>query len=202
MSRFQHILDILHSYKVLVESAANAAEIKARQTENAQLRVSLTATEHAQIANRLLSVLNWLSPANAILDQEAASMVRQENPLTGQWILQESKVNAWIKWDNATVNSLWLTGIPGAGKHGFPILYQTLLTKTQEKRSWHRLSLKSFSDWNRISNMFCSFIAGIRTPRDRTLSTLLAHCWPKFYAKTMIFCPTSMMSVFAVASCN
>jgi hypothetical protein len=180
MPRFQHILDILHSYKVLVERAANAAEIKARQAENARLRVSLAAAEHAQITNQLPPVLNWLCPANAILDQEAASVVRQENPHTGQWILQESKVNAWIKWDNTTVHSLWLTGIPGAGKHRFPILYQTLLTKTQGKRSWHRLSLKSFSDWNRISNMFCSFIAGTRTPRNRTLSTLLAHCWPKF----------------------
>jgi hypothetical protein len=176
LPRFQHILDILHSYKVLVERAANAAEIKARQVENSRLRVSLAATEHAQITNKLLSVMNWLNPADAILDQEAASLVRQENPLTGQRILQESKVKAWIKWDNTTVHSLWLTGIPGAGKHGFPSLYQFLLTKTQGKRSWHRLSLKSFSDWNRISNMFCSFIAGIKTPRDRTLSTLLAHC--------------------------
>ena len=71
--------------------------------------------EEAERDKRMLSVINWLSPADVDHDQEALVAVRQEHPGSGLWLFANDQVKTWIDPDSSLVPCLWLNGIPGAG---------------------------------------------------------------------------------------
>lgn len=115
-SNFQHILDDLARHKILVESRANIAQIQEAQASRAAARNSFATLEEGQRKTRHLEVIGWLSAPNEVLDQEAAVKVRSDNPSSGKWLLQDSKMKAWMDTNNSIVPSLWMNGKPGAGK--------------------------------------------------------------------------------------
>lgn len=115
-SSFQHILDDLARHKLLVESRANIAEIQEAQAWRAASRNSFATLEDGQRKTRHLEVIGWLSAPNEVLDQEAALKVRSDSPASGQWLLQDSKLKAWMDTKNSLVPSLWMNGKPGAGE--------------------------------------------------------------------------------------
>ena len=79
---------------------------------------SFAAIEEAERKRQLILVMNWLSAADSILDQEAAASVRRDYPPTGRWILEDPKIKAWCEPSNSVVPIVWINGIPGAGKSG------------------------------------------------------------------------------------
>ncbi|KAE8449591.1 hypothetical protein EG329_007921 [Mollisiaceae sp. DMI_Dod_QoI] len=115
-NKFQHILNDLSRHKSLVESRANIVQIKEAQDLRAEVRNTFAALEEDQRKKRHLQVIGWLSAPNEIQDQEAATRVRCENPSSGQWLLQDSKIKTWMDKNNSLVPSLWMNGMPGAGK--------------------------------------------------------------------------------------
>lgn len=112
---FQHILDDLSRHKLLVESQANLIQIQEAQADRAFIRNQFNMAEDANRQKRYLDVMNWLSAADSVIDQEAAARVRSEVPSTGQWILQDAKVKAWVDPNSSLIPILWMNGIPGAG---------------------------------------------------------------------------------------
>lgn len=116
-TRFQHILDDLYRHKLLVERQASLIEYQVSQAERANVRNSLTVLEEAERKNRHLAVVNWLSATDAILDQEASTAMRSEDPTAGRWVFEEPKMKAWVDPAKSAVPLLWMNGIPGAGRN-------------------------------------------------------------------------------------
>lgn len=113
-TRFQNILDDLRRYRSLIETQANLIQIQESQREHSRNRESFSKMEEAERDKRMLSVINWLSPADVDHDQEALVAVRQEHPGSGLWLFANDQVKTWIDPDSSLVPCLWLNGIPGA----------------------------------------------------------------------------------------
>ncbi|KAH9212710.1 hypothetical protein DL95DRAFT_508617 [Leptodontidium sp. 2 PMI_412] len=113
---FKHILEDLARHKRLIESQGTLIELQEAQASRAFSREQFHKSEEAHREKRYLDVLNWLSAADSIIDQEAALKVRKDLPMTGQWILRDPKVKTWLDPTSSLVTTLWMNGIPGAGK--------------------------------------------------------------------------------------
>jgi hypothetical protein len=98
-----------------VESQANLIQYQQSQAERASTRNSFAILEDGERKNKLLGVINWLSAADSILDQEASKVMRNEYRGAGRWVFEDQKMKAWIDPRNLMVPILWMNGIPGAG---------------------------------------------------------------------------------------
>ena len=108
-------MDDLRRHKALIECQANILQIQEARTERAKVRASFTALEEAERKNKRLVVLNWLSSAKTILDQEAFVEMRRDYPSTGHWMLENPVMKSWLDPGNTLVPVVWMNGIPGAG---------------------------------------------------------------------------------------
>ncbi|KAH8594339.1 hypothetical protein B0O99DRAFT_574078 [Bisporella sp. PMI_857] len=115
-TRFQHILDDLCRHKALIETQANLARIQESRNERAHVRNQFDMIEDDRRRRRHLDVINWLSAVDPRLDQEAARAIWQEYPASGQWLLVNEKMKAWMDSNSSLIPMLWMNGIPGAGK--------------------------------------------------------------------------------------
>ena len=57
------------------------------------------------------NIINWLKSADPSINHEAA--INKHEPSTGQWFIES---DAYSRWKEGAISSLWLHGIPGAGK--------------------------------------------------------------------------------------
>ena len=114
-ARFQHILDDLCRHKALIETQASPTQIQETQTERAYLQNQFNMTEDNRRMRTQLDVINWISAVDSILDQEAAMAIRQDHPTSGQWLLDDKKMRAWMDPSSSLIQFLWMNGIPGAG---------------------------------------------------------------------------------------
>lgn len=78
--------------------------------------ISQTNTNIATIRDKLdkdedVQILNWITPIDYARQQSTFISLRKEG--TGQWFLDSTEFQDWIKTDNQT---LFCPGIPGAGK--------------------------------------------------------------------------------------
>lgn len=110
------ILSDLLRHRELLKSGANIIQIQEFRDSRLQSQISFAALEKEQNHTKTLAVVNWLSAADACLDQEAFSATRQDIPDTGCWILKEPKVKDWLDPEECSVPVFWLNGIPGAGE--------------------------------------------------------------------------------------
>jgi len=99
----------------LIENQATLLEIQAAQEFRVTVRNQFKVSEDDERKKRRLDVINWLAAVDSILDQEASSDIRREYPKTGKWILQETRIKAWLDPRNSVVRTMWINGIPGAG---------------------------------------------------------------------------------------
>lgn len=106
-------------HRELIESKANLVQIQESRDARLQSQASFAALEREQNLAKMLSVVNWLSAADTVLDHEDFASRRQYTPDSGRWILKEPKVKDWLDPANSSVPIFWLHGIPGAGK-GLP----------------------------------------------------------------------------------
>jgi Cdc6-like AAA superfamily ATPase len=58
-----------------------------------------------------LNILNWLTPIDYVLQQ--SDFIKRREPGTGQWLLNSSEFQTWLK---ANKQTLFCRGIPGSGK--------------------------------------------------------------------------------------
>lgn len=90
-------------------------EIQESRNARLQSQASFAALEREQNLAKTLAVVNWLSAADAALDQEEFANKRQYTPDSGRWILKEPKIKDWFDPADSSVPIFWLSGIPGAG---------------------------------------------------------------------------------------
>jgi len=109
-------LNDLLRHRELIESAANLEQIQESREARLKSEASFAALEKEQRRVQTLAVVNWLSAADASLDQQAYAETRLIIPTSGHWILQQEKIKAWLDPTDNLVPIFWLSGIPGAGE--------------------------------------------------------------------------------------
>jgi len=71
----------------------------------------LTSTRSAARNERHDKILNWLKSSDPSTNHNAAR--KKHQPTTGEWFIDSPQFIAWIE---GRISSIWLHGIPGAGK--------------------------------------------------------------------------------------
>jgi hypothetical protein len=102
-------------HRELIERRANLEQIQESRDARLQSQASFAVLEREANLAKTLAVVNWLSAADAGLDQEDFAGKRQVVPDSGRWILEESKVKNWLEPADSSLPIFWLNGIPGAG---------------------------------------------------------------------------------------
>ncbi|KAK7917257.1 hypothetical protein PG985_010865 [Apiospora marii] len=134
-SDFHQILEQLQRHRELLDSQALQVHIQSLQTYQRDREVLL---EHQRLQRidetqrRFLSLVNWIAPADSHVDHEQLVAVRESYPGTGNWIIEQQQVKCWIESSIPASSSLWLHGIPGAGK---TILASTVVSSLLRRKS-------------------------------------------------------------------
>src|SRR5213078_3809079 len=110
---FKPILSDLLRHRELIESAANLEQIQELRDARLQSQASFAALEQEQNRTKTLAVINWLSAADAYIDQDAFAATRHNIPNTGRWILEEPKIKDWLDSSQSLLTTVWLNGKPG-----------------------------------------------------------------------------------------
>jgi hypothetical protein len=113
---FKPVLNDLIRHRELIESTASLERVQ--EARDAQLRseAAFAAFELEQNHMKRITVINWLSAADADADHVAFSVARQAIPDTGGWILEHPNIKTWLDRIQTTVPMIWLHGKPGAGE--------------------------------------------------------------------------------------
>ena len=85
--------------------------VMAIQSDVEDIKYNVAAIPTILIDQTIKTVLGWLKSTDPSTNHESARRIHE--PTTGNWFIQ---TNAFLKWKNSIRSSLWLTGIPGAGK--------------------------------------------------------------------------------------
>jgi hypothetical protein len=121
-------------------------------------------------------VLQWLCAADSVLDHQDISKTRQEFQGTGTWILKHPKYSAWKTDDVPNVSTLWLNGIPGAGK---TVLASTIIEDCREQKAAKTTFFYcKHEDPQRTT--FIAVLKGILSQLLRWDDDLLPWCYEKF----------------------
>ena len=113
---FGDVIKKLERSKELLLQSANVAHF--HEAQEARLLVSreIEALEERAKKDRMLTVVNWLSPTSCSGDHEELQGKRLEFPDTAQWILKEPCMRDWLRIDGDAKPMFWICGIPGAGR--------------------------------------------------------------------------------------
>ncbi|KAL8726718.1 MAG: hypothetical protein Q9181_005945, partial [Wetmoreana brouardii] len=150
--RFESILFRLSNHCDLLDKEAAAThflEMKAMREKR-----QLEEKSHEEQTNNQLTreTLGWLSADEDIQEEFLHRLADQRQVGTCDWILTRPEINVWIE-DNDSNPTVWMTGIPGAGKSFLcSLIIQNL--KTHEDRSviYYFCGQKS-SDQNALSSL-------------------------------------------------
>ena len=107
-------------HRELIERGASLEQIQESRDARLQFQASFEAVLREQNLAKMIAVVNWLSAADAALDQESLSEARYGIHATGRWILQEPRIKEWLDPADSSVPIFWLNGIPGAGNSTSP----------------------------------------------------------------------------------
>ena len=113
-SKFSHILSDMQKHKSMIKSQATLTYLEKYLADRASEEKRSEEAANAENLRRKLAVQNWLSGANAGIDQENGTLVREEYPGTGRWLLAVHKFQQWFDPWFCAMPLLWLNGIPGA----------------------------------------------------------------------------------------
>lgn len=124
-SRFQHILNDLAKHKDLVESHANQIHIRNYASDRARIFQEFERISKHTADEKYQYVLHWLNAPAAVGIHEDLVTMRNDffkatNVKTGQWIIHDEKVKSWLNLDVPKTSTIWIQGIPGAGKRCSP----------------------------------------------------------------------------------
>jgi hypothetical protein len=104
-----------------VETQANLLQIQECRAFRLQCLESFNTIQATERKNQRLTVISWLSSADANLDQEGSAAARRDYPRTCHWIFRKPEIKSWYDPDESLISQVWLNGIPGAGKvHDHP----------------------------------------------------------------------------------
>jgi hypothetical protein len=161
-AKFARIVAEMNDLKVLVETQANARELgqaqEGRTSNDMHFAELLQQSKEARLLTeegfenlerevthrQKHQILKWLSAADARSDQDHLRNYRTKTN-SGHWLLQNKLLQAWVDPTSDSEPLLWVTGIPGAGKHS--------LKSTQQFESSHNMQVNPYlrlawlTDW-------------------------------------------------------
>lgn len=115
-------MENLLRHRDLIERQANVhhmqettLEIQAAKVHREKAQAAFDSIRKAEQNSRYLTIINWLSAADILLDHESFIDKRREYPETGKWILDNPTFKAWHDSRNSLTPMLWLHWMPGAG---------------------------------------------------------------------------------------
>ncbi len=174
--RFKFLIDNLERYKNLVESRASLLEYESAKEARLLAETKYTQFEEGERKRQLRMIAEWLSPADFKADQETAKDARADSKNSGRWLFKDKKVSALCDPHNTTVLSLWLDGIPGAGRANLLPYPAACLISVKARQSSHPLSLKK------------STRSGLSYQRTSSASTkILAETTSKLYYEACLY---------------
>lgn len=114
--RFKFLIANLERHKHLVENQASLQEYQGAKQARLLAESKFVQSEEDEKKKQLRTITEWLSPADFKTDQEIAKISRGESKEYGRWLFKDRKISALCDPDLSSVQSLWLMGMPGAGK--------------------------------------------------------------------------------------
>jgi len=116
-THFNRLLENLHRHKLNIESEASLIEIERSQIQREAQEKQFLVAETSERERQATTVLAKICPANVDLDQENLSKNWTKEPQFGLWVLNNAKMSAWLDSKDCDADTLWLRGIPGAGRN-------------------------------------------------------------------------------------
>lgn len=122
--KFDNILENMRRHEDLIDREANAHNISGAYQMRQELyawreesRERLSLQDKEQSAKEFQAIRSWLqvNEADQLIIFESVSGQGNQYPRTCVWILNNSKVEAWLQRSSQT-RLLWLSGIAGSGK--------------------------------------------------------------------------------------
>lgn len=175
----------------MIDRQATLIEIETNQLARRAQEKHILEAERGELQRQALSVISKLSPADFELDHDNASVNWMRGQSFGLWLLENTKVKAWLDPTDANANLLWLKGIPGAGmlvsyhvktilkKLGKTILTSRLIAVMREMDR-HNVVFFYCKDEDKLRNSLAAilkgFISQLLTINSGVLSYLYDEC--------------------------
>ena len=115
-TRFKRLLEGLGRHREIIQSQANLLHFQQYQMDRRKFIEDLDKREKTEREEKYIAVRKWMSGAESSLDHEDACKAWRKYTGTGKWILKNEHVRNWREAQPPTESSLWINGIPGAGK--------------------------------------------------------------------------------------
>jgi hypothetical protein len=129
------LLEQMHHHRSLVESQANLSEFHEARQARIQARLEFKAAEERESIWRKHHVLTWLSAVDPEVFQDKGRQARSSDPTAGHWLLQRDVFRIWCNPQSGTAQTLWLNGMPGAGKNGEDRFMNTDVLRTSKGKT-------------------------------------------------------------------
>jgi hypothetical protein len=115
-TRFKRLLEGLGRHREIIQSQANLLHFQQYQMDRRKFIEDLVKREQTEQEEKYIAVRKWISGAESSLDHEDACSAWRKYTGTGKWILKTEHIRNWRDAQPPRDSSLWINGIPGAGK--------------------------------------------------------------------------------------
>lgn len=112
---FGDVIKKLERSKELLLHTANIAHYHEAQESRLLFAQKFEAQQEQTRKDRMLTVIDWLSPTSYEVDHEELKQKRREFPDTASWIFRQDSLRHWLQSDGSSNTMFWICGIPGAG---------------------------------------------------------------------------------------
>ncbi|KAF4555645.1 NACHT domain-containing protein 1 [Elsinoe fawcettii] len=113
---FQDLIEDMRSQARLVEKHGDLIAFRKDLEERSEARRRHEHLLKDERLRRRLYLLDWIKAPNMHLEQERLQLVRRDRPASGRWLLSRTSYQQWYDLTSNAASSLWINGIPGAGK--------------------------------------------------------------------------------------
>lgn len=113
---FGDVVKKLERSKELLLHSANIAHYQEAQESRLLFAREFEAQQEQKRQDRLLAVMNWLSPPTSCgVEHEELQRRRSDFPDTTRWIFTQKSMRHWLQPDGRSNPMFWICGILGAG---------------------------------------------------------------------------------------
>ena len=119
---FKQILDNLKTHRGLIKEQATLISFQRQEIFIEQYKRdvedrsrSLEKQQEEEQWKKYVEILEWFS-ASKSTEADHAIFQEARSPETGEWILEDEKVQNWLELDVPQSSIIWINGIPGAGQ--------------------------------------------------------------------------------------
>lgn len=116
---FGDVIKKLERSKELLLQSANVAHYQEAQESRLLFAREFEAQVERTKKERMLTVIDWLSPTSCKVDHEELQEKVKEFPNTTLWIFRQDSTRRWLQLDGRSDPTFWICGIPGAGSSLF-----------------------------------------------------------------------------------